>query len=78
MPVAACYRTNQNLKHNAFWPEHIIQQVSAAVREDGVRFLGDVFDSPSEQAAAMGRSCGAVAPSPLAQIFKETIDGRPK
>ena len=65
------------MKINAFWPEPFIQQVSAAVREGGVRFLGGVFDCPSEQAAASGRSCGAVAPSPFAQIFKETIDGRP-
>ena len=43
-----------------------------------MRFLGGVFDCPSEQAAALGRSCGAVAPSPFAQIFKETIDKRPK
>jgi len=32
----------------------------------------------SEQAAALGHSCGAVDPSLFAQIFKETIDGRPK
>ena len=25
----------------------------------------------------MGRSCGAVDPSSFAQVFKETIDGRP-
>jgi hypothetical protein len=73
--VAACYRTHQKLAHTC-WPEPFIQQVSAAMREGGVRFLGGVFDCPSQQAAALGRSCGAVAPSQFAQIFKETIDGR--
>jgi hypothetical protein len=35
--AAACYRTHQKLAH-ACWPEPFMQQVSAAVREDGVRF----------------------------------------
>ena len=43
-----------------------------------MRFLGGVFDCPSEQAAALGRSCGAAAPSPFAQSLKEAIDERPK
>ena len=66
------------MKSNALWLDFFIQKVSKAVRDDGVRFLGSIFDCPPKQAAALVRSCGAVALSPFAQIIKETIDGRPK
>jgi hypothetical protein len=64
------------MKSNAFWLDFFIQKVSNAVRDDGVRFLGSIFDCPPKQAAALGRSCGAVAPSPFAEFSKETIDKR--
>ena len=62
---------------SALWKDAFIQKVSKVVRDDGVLFLGGIFDCPPKQAAALGRSCGAVPPSPFAQIFKETIDERP-
>ena len=37
-----------------------------------MRFLGGVFDCPSEQVAALSRSCGACT---FAQVFKETSLG---
>jgi hypothetical protein len=70
--VAVCYRVTQNLKRDAPWPRHFIATVMNRVREESVRFLGGVFDCPSEQVAALSRSCGACT---FAQVFKETSLG---
>ena len=73
--VGVCYRVTQNLKRGAPWPRDFITTVVHRVREDSVRFLGGVFECPSQQVAQLACSCGAVAPCPFAQVFKETCLG---
>ena len=76
--AGVCYRVKQNLQRSAPLPQDFLYRVSEAVRAERVRFLGGVFECPSEQAAELGRSCGALAPCPFAQVFKETYLGRTK
>jgi hypothetical protein len=76
--VGVCYRIHQNLKRDAPWPPDFITLVARRVREDSVRFLGGVFECPSLQVIQMARSCGAMAPGPFAQVFKETSLGLTK
>jgi hypothetical protein len=67
--VGACFRLNQTVSRNAPWLGDFLTIVSEAVRAERVRFLGGVFDCPCEQAAELGRSCGAMPPCPFAQWF---------
>ena len=62
-----CYGVNENLKRSAHWPLDFPLGVSEAVRSDIVRFYGGVFECPSQQAAELGRSCGAVEDERLFQ-----------
>ena len=55
-----CYGVNENLKRSALWPPEFPIGVSEAVRSESVRFYGGVLESPSQQAAELCRSCGAV------------------
>ena len=71
--VGVCYRVNENLQSSTPWSPAYSHGVSEAVCSEQVRFLGGVFECPSQQAAELGRSCGAVAPSRVAQVFKETV-----
>ena len=73
--VGVCYRVNQTLQRSAPLPQVFLNKVSESVRAERVRFLGGVFECPSEQAAELGRSCGAVDPCPFAQVWKETNRG---
>ena len=73
--VGVCYRVTQNLKRDAPWARDFITMVVNRVREESVRFLGGVFECPSQQVAQLACSCGAVAPCPFAQVFKETSLG---
>ena len=74
--VGVCYRVKHNLQRSALWPQDFLKRVSEAVRAERVRFWGGVFDCTSEQAALLGRSCGALAPCPFYQAFKETPFGK--
>ena len=65
------YRVSENLKRSAPWSPEYFNGVSEAMCSGTVRFLGGVFECPSQQAEELGRSCGAVAPSPFAQVFTE-------
>ena len=67
---------NISLKRSAPWPLDFVKGVSKAVRAENVRFLGGVFDCPSQQAAELGRSCGALEPGPFAQVFKDLALGK--
>jgi hypothetical protein len=67
--VGVCFRLNQTVSRNAPWLGDFLTTVSEAVRAERVRFLGGVFDCPCEQAAELGRSCGAMPPCPFAQWF---------
>jgi len=60
--VGVCYRIHQNLKRDAPWPPDFITLVARRVREDSVRFLGGVFECPSQQVAQMACSCDARKP----------------
>ena len=71
--VGVYYRVSENLKRSASWPPDYFNGVSEAVCSEKVRFAGGVFERPSQQAAELGRIRGAVAPSPVAQVFKETV-----
>ena len=62
-----CYGVNENLKRSALWPPESPLGVSEAVRSAIVRFFGGVFECPSQQAAELGRSCGAVEDERLFQ-----------
>jgi hypothetical protein len=73
--VGVCYRVTQNLKRGAPWPRDFITTVAHRVREDSVRFVGGVFECPSQQVTQLACSCGAVAPFPFAQVFRETSLG---
>ena len=73
--VGVCYRLNHTQSRNAPWPRDFLTVVSEAVRAERVRFLGGVFDCPCEQAAELGRSCGAMPSCPFAQCFKDTHSG---
>ena len=73
--MGVCYRVNQTLHRGAPWLVDFLNNLSEAVRAERVRFLGGVFDCPSEQAAQLGRSCGALPPCPFAQCFKDAFLG---
>jgi hypothetical protein len=73
--VGVCYRVTQNLRRSPPWPQDLIARVSEAVRAERVRFLGGVFECPSQQVADLARSCGAVALCTFAQVFTETSLG---
>jgi hypothetical protein len=68
--VGVCYRVKQTLQKSPIWPVGFLTNVSQAVRAEGVRFLGGIFDCPSDQAAGFARSCGALPPSPFTQAFR--------
>ena len=55
-----CYWVKENLKRSAQWPPEFPLGVSEAVRSEHVRFYGGVLECPSQQAAELCRSCGAV------------------
>ena len=69
--VDVYYRFSENLQGSAPWPPEYFNVVSEAMCSEKVRFLGGVFERASQQAAEKGRSCGAVAPSPFAQVLTE-------
>ena len=62
-----CYGVNENLKRNALWPPEFPLGVSEAIGSEIVRFFGGVFECPSQQAAELYRSCGAVEDERLFQ-----------
>ena len=74
--VCVCYRVSPNFERGPIWDEGFLNDVSAVVRAQRVRFLGGIFDCSSDQAAVFARSCGALGPSPYTQVFKETPFGR--
>jgi hypothetical protein len=74
--VGVCYRVSPNFEKGHIGDEGFLNRVSEAVRREGVRFLGGIFDCSSDQAAVFARSCGALFPSPYTQVFKETPFGR--
>ena len=55
-----CYWVKENLKRSAPSPPEFPHGVSEAVRSEKVRFYGGVLECPSQQAADLCRSCGAV------------------
>ena len=55
-----CHWVKEHLKRSAHWPPEFPHCVSEAVRSENVRFYGGVLESPSQQAAELCRSCGAV------------------
>ena len=61
------YVVNENLKRSALWPPELPLGVSEAVRSESVRFFGGVFERPSQQAAELCRSYGAVEDERLFQ-----------
>ena len=65
--VGVYYRVSENLKRSAPWPPEYFNGVSEAVCSEKVRFLGGVFECPSQQAAELGRSCGAVEDERMCQ-----------
>ena len=61
--VGVCYRVNENLQGSAPWPQEYFHGVSEAVCSVHVRFLGGVFERPSQQAAELGRCFAATKAS---------------
>ena len=71
--VGVYYRVSENLKRSAPWYPEYFNGASEVVCSEKVRFVGGAFGCPSQQAEELGRSCGAVAPSPFAQVFTEKL-----
>ena len=76
--VGVCYRVSPNFEKGPIWDEGFLNDVSAAVRAQRVRFLGGIFDCSADQAAVFARSCGALGPGPYTQVFKEAPFGSTK
>ena len=72
--VGVCYKVAHDIRPSAAWTPAFLTRVCKAVREEGVRFLGGVFECPSSQASELGRSCGAKGPNPFAQLWRDRGD----
>ena len=77
--VGVCFKVEavgaelHDLRRSAGWPQGFITRVHEAVRAERVRFLGGVFDGPSNQAAQLGRSCGAEELYPFCQMWSDGL-----
>ena len=65
------YRVSENIKRNAPWSPEYLNGVSEAMCSEKMRFVGGVFECPSQQAEELGRGCCAMAPNPFAQVSTE-------
>ena len=69
--VGVCYKVAHHPRASAVWSPGFITQVQEAVRAQGVRFLGGVFDCPRFQVEELAVQCGAAPNCPFAQVWTD-------